>query len=295
MKLEEWRGAGKFFVFRGHRIFYREEGSGPPVLCIHGFPSASWDWHRIWPELTARFRVIAPDMLGFGFSDKPRKHAYSLHEQTDLQEALLAELGIDAVDLLAHDYGVSIAQEMLARGSEPLPSGRTRIELRSVCFLNGGLFPEAHRPRLTQDLLRGPFGPVAARLLPESSFRRSFSAIFGPLTRPGERELHDFWQLIVHGGGKSVAHELLHYIDDRKDHRDRWVDALRHSEIPMRLISGADDPVSGRRMTEIYRKRVHDADVVVLEGIGHYPQLEAPEQVVEHFLSFILAQAEREP
>jgi pimeloyl-ACP methyl ester carboxylesterase len=294
MKLEDWRAAGKFFVFRGHRIFYREQGSGSPLLCIHGFPSASWDWHRIWPELTSRFRVIAPDMLGFGFSDKPREHAYSLHEQTDLHEALLAELGIDAVDVLAHDYGVSIAQEMLARRGEPQPSGRTGFELRSVCFLNGGLFPEAHRPRFVQDLLRGPLGPLVARLLSEGGFRRSFSAIFGPLTRPSERELRDVWQLIVHGNGNLIAHELLHYIGDRKRHRDRWVDALRHADIPMRLISGAADPVSGRHMTEIYRKRVRDADVVVLEGIGHYPQLEAPEQVVEHFLSFVPAQGEHE-
>jgi pimeloyl-ACP methyl ester carboxylesterase len=294
MKLEDWRAAGNHFAFRGHRIFYREEGSGPPLICIHGFPSASWAWHRIWPELTARFRVIAPDMLGFGFSDKPREHLYSLHEQTDLHEALVGALGIESTDVLAHDYGVSIAQEMLARRSESQASRPSRVGMRSVCFLNGGLFPEARRPRFIQDLLRGPFGSVAARFVSEGVFRRSFSGIFGPLTRPSDRELRDFWQLIVRGDGRWVAHDLLRYLDDRKQHRDRWVDALRHSDIPMRLISGTDDPVAGRHTSEIYRKRVPDADVVLLEGIGHYPQLEAPKQVVDHFLSFIGAHAERE-
>ena len=117
MKPADWREAGSYFDFRGHRIFYRDEGSGPALLCIHGFPTASWDWHRVWPELTRRFRVIAADMLGFGFSAKPLPHPYNIHEQADLQSALLEHLGLSSFDLIAHDYGVSVAQEMMARSA----------------------------------------------------------------------------------------------------------------------------------------------------------------------------------
>lgn len=64
MHLGDWKRAGKLFSFEGHRIFYRDEGTGELLLCLHGFPTSSWDWSRLWPELIPRFRVIAPDLLG---------------------------------------------------------------------------------------------------------------------------------------------------------------------------------------------------------------------------------------
>ncbi len=112
---------------------------------------ASWDWHLLWRPLSEHYRLIACDMLGFGDSAKPRGYAYSLLEQADLQQALLRHLGhAGAVHVLAHDYGDSVAQELLARHREG------RIQLASCVFLNGGLFPETHRPVLVQRLLLSP-------------------------------------------------------------------------------------------------------------------------------------------
>ena len=90
MTLDTWRETGEFSQHRGHRIFYRDAGSGEAVVCIHGFPTASWDWHRVWPRLCEEFRLIAPDMLGFGFSDKPAGYGYSIHDQADLIEEFFA-------------------------------------------------------------------------------------------------------------------------------------------------------------------------------------------------------------
>lgn len=81
----------------------------------HGFPTASWDWHKLWPEFVKHYRVIALDMIGFGFSDKPINYHYSIGDQADLQQALLTSLGISSIHLLAHDYGDTVAQELLAR------------------------------------------------------------------------------------------------------------------------------------------------------------------------------------
>jgi pimeloyl-ACP methyl ester carboxylesterase len=118
MLVDEWRRGGRSFRYRSHEVFYRDDGDGPLLLCLHGFPSASWDWHKLWPALTSRFRVVAPDMLGFGLSAKPRDYDYSLRDQASLHEALLGSLGLDSGHLLAHDYGVSVAQELLARSAD---------------------------------------------------------------------------------------------------------------------------------------------------------------------------------
>ncbi|XP_058842482.1 mesoderm-specific transcript homolog protein-like [Acipenser ruthenus] len=76
--LNSWKTAGAFFTFKGNHIFYRDSlgavGSSDVVILLHGFPTSSYDWYKIWDRLDQRFsRVIALDFLGFGFSDKPEK------------------------------------------------------------------------------------------------------------------------------------------------------------------------------------------------------------------------------
>jgi pimeloyl-ACP methyl ester carboxylesterase len=284
--LDEWRAGGRWFTFQGQRVFVREEGAGEALVCIHGFPTASWDWHRLWPALTARWRVVAPDMLGFGFSTKPQDHRYSIHEQASLHEELLASLGIERVHVLAHDYGDTVAQELLARHLERSRLGELRLEISSTCLLNGGLFPETHRARLTQKLLASRLGPVMTRLMNERSFGRSLAAIFGPRTRPSAAELHDFWRLVECNDGPRVAHLLIGYIAERRRHRARWVGALQETGVPLRLVNGPEDPVSGRHMAERYRQLVPSPDVVLLDGIGHYPQVEDPDGVLRAYLGF---------
>jgi len=283
--LSAWRQTGKTFSYRQRPIFFRDEGSGPPLLCIHGFPTASWDWHRIWPFLRPRFRLIAPDMIGFGFSAKPRDYDYSLLDQADLHEALLAHLGVDRAFILAHDYGDTVAQELLARQL----AGESTFEIRAVCLLNGGLFPEAIRPRPVQRLLLSPLGPVVSRLINESLFSRSFAAIFGPATQPTVEEMSDFWTLVSREGGVALAHKIIHYLRERSQYRDRWVGALQQSSAPLRFVVGPLDPVSGRHMADRYRELLPDPDVVLLDGVGHYPQLEDPAGVVRELLSFLEA------
>ena len=77
-ELERWKSAGQNFDYLGFDIFYRREGSGPNLLLIHGYPFNSWDWALIWPTLTQRFTVIAPDMIGMGFSAKPVAYEYTV-------------------------------------------------------------------------------------------------------------------------------------------------------------------------------------------------------------------------
>ena len=81
--------------------------------------------------------------------------------------------------------------------------------------------------------------------------------------------------------------QLIGYMTERKRHRERWVGALVNTstaEIPIRLINGVDDPVSGRHMAARYAQLVHNADIVLLDHIGHYPHVEAPDAVTRAFL-----------
>jgi pimeloyl-ACP methyl ester carboxylesterase len=286
MTVQQWRALGHDVAFGPHRIFCvdsaPDDRARPVLVLVHGFPTASWDFAKVWPALAARFRVVAADMLGFGFSSKPRKHGYSISEQADLFDAVLRHHGVERHHVLAHDYGDTVAQELLARDN-----ARARPCLETVCFLNGGLFPETHRARRVQKLLEGPLGPAISRLTTKATFSRSMAAIFGAATQPSADELDAFWTLVSHDDGHLLAHELIHYMGDRRRHRDRWVAALVEARCPLAVIDGAADPVSGAHMVARYRELVGKGYVALLDGIGHYPQIEAPDDVLRHYFAFL--------
>ena len=166
--IEDWARSGDVFRWRGHDIFFRCEGKGAPLLLLHGVPTASWIWHRIWPMLISRYSVIAPDLIGFGLSDKPTRFAYSVMSQADLCQSLLAHCGVNDCHILAEDYGDSIAQELLARDTGTIAS---------VCLLNGGIFPEAHRTSLLQKLIMSRVGRPFAALVTRRAFHRALSRV----------------------------------------------------------------------------------------------------------------------
>jgi pimeloyl-ACP methyl ester carboxylesterase len=283
--LEQWRESGHFVALGEHRIFCIDSAPGerarPTLLLIHGFPTASWDFAKLWPALTTEFRVLAADMLGFGFSSKPRHHAYSIDEQADLFEQILAAKGVDRYHILAHDYGDTVAQELLARDN-----ARATRTIETACLLNGGLFPETHRPRLIQKLLRSPLGPLVSRLVNRRGFGRSMTALFGPSHPPTEGELDAFWTLLSAESGHRLAHRLIHYMGERIQKRQRWLDALCNARCQLALINGSADPVSGAHMVARYRELVGAGYIAELPGIGHYPQVEAPALVLEHYQRF---------
>lgn len=291
---EAWYAAASHFRYKSFDLPYRiagDPGAETLVMLIHGFPTCSWDWAPMWADLTARYPcVVAPDMLGFGRAPKPEGYPYRLVEQADLHVALAQSLGARRVLVLAHDYGVSVAQELLARQIDnTLP-----FELAGVALLNGGLFPETHRQTRMQKLLRSPLGGLAVRLTTQRAFDRSFSLVFGPDTKPSRAELDAFWQLLTVNDGHRRLHRLIRYIDDRIAHRARWVGALQRARCPLRLINGPEDPVSGAHMVARYRELVPEPDTVSLPGIGHYPQVEDPAGVwaaVQPFFDRLVAPA----
>lgn len=268
---QEWINKGQYFEFEGKQIFYVLEGSKdkPWLVLLHGFPTSSWDWQLIWDDLCRHFRVLALDFIGFGASDKPRDHHYHVREQATIVEALLAHEKVQRFHLLAHDFGDTAAQELIARDN-----ARETPLIETVVLTNGGLFPETHRPVLIQRLLMSSLGPWVARLASFRRFKGNFDHI---CARPiGEEELREHWRLINLQQGRRVMHKLIHYMEERRQHRERWVTALQEYSGPMCLINGVEDPISGEHMVARYEALVSREYIYRLPGVGHYPQLEEP-------------------
>ena len=295
-ELERWKAAGRYFDYLGFDIFYRVDGpplgQAPILLAIHGYPFNSWDWSLIWPGLTERFTVIAPDIIGLGFSAKPVAYGYSVPDHADMHEALLDHLNVEHCHVLAHDIGDSIGQELLARSEFDQQSyGSVRYE--SITWLNGGLFNEAYTPRTMQKLLSAtPLGDIISPLQGNPLSRKivepTINEMFGPNTKPSRELMNRFHQILEYNDGKRVLHKVGRFIGDRYVHRNRWVRAMRDTSVPMRLIDGPVDPNSGAHMARRYAEVIPNADVVMLaDDIGHWPQIEAPEAVLTHFLAHV--------
>jgi pimeloyl-ACP methyl ester carboxylesterase len=276
--VREWSDSGTLVTLAGRRIFVRERpGSGPPLVLLHGYPSSSYDWRHVIDLLGDR-RIVAFDFLGFGLSDKPREHVYSLIAQADLVELLVAErLGGGPIDLVAHDMGTSVVTELLAREV----AGTSRLVLRSVLLFNGSMVIERASLTISQKVLRSRFGPIAARLSNERSFRLQFARIFSAGHPLSDEEAADQWALLAHNDGHRIIDRLTYYLHERVTYAPRWHGALRDWQGDLRLAWAMQDPVCTAAVLDAVTELRPSAPLTRFEDLGHYPQLEDPPAAAE--------------
>ena len=274
-----WRDRGVPFEFRSHAIHVVEQpGEGPPRVLLHGFPSSSYDWRPLLETLPTS-AAITFDFLGFGLSDKPRDHDYSLVWQADLTEAVVQHFaGPDArVAIVAHDIGTSVATELMARDLR----GEGKFEIAAITMLNGSIVQHLAHPTRAQRMLLSPAGAVVARSMSERSFRRGFGSIFSEAHPLTDEEAADQWSLVSYRDGHKIAHRLVQYMRERERLADRWHGAFSSWGGDLSLIWGMDDPVAHPGMLEALLELRQAAAVTRLDRVGHYPQIEVPRRVAE--------------
>jgi pimeloyl-ACP methyl ester carboxylesterase len=277
-RVAEWRRSGTDEEFRDRRIhLFARDGGGPLLLFLHGFPSSSYDWRPLL-ELEGEHAALAPDFLGFGLSDKPRDHDYTLHWQADMVEELVRRHSESRpVAIVAHDMGTSVATELMARDLED----SLEMELAGVLLLNGSMVQDAASPTLGQRLLRSAVGPLFSRLSSERFFRQQFGSIFSPDHPLTDEEAEDQWALICANGGRTIAHKTIRYMEERFRHAERWHGALRDWPGSLSLAWGMLDPVATVNVLDAVVELRPNAPVTRFEDLGHYPQVEDPQRVLD--------------
>ncbi len=273
--VERWRDAGGFEQVAGHRLYVqRREGDGPLLLFLHGFPSSSYDWRELLALRPDRAALLF-DFLGFGLSDKPADHEYTLAWQADAAEELVRRAGSPPVYVVAHDMGTSVATELFARELR----GNGALDIRGALLFNGSILLDRASPTTGQKLLRSRLGALFARLTTQRSFCLQFGRIFSdthPLTRA---EAEDQWALLAHHQGHRIGHLLVNYMAERERYVERWHGAFRDWPGRLSLTWGLEDPVATTAVLDGLRELRPGVPVTELPGIGHYPQLERPDLV----------------
>ena len=296
-EVQKWLDRGQFLDVQGNKIFYIQEGSGEPLLILHGYPYSSFEWASIWDELTQKYKVVIFDLLGMGFSDKPQNHTYSFQEHAEIVNALLAFLKINRVHILSHDLGVSVGQELIARnndadteGYNPETSGGNVFKIESITFMNGGLFMDVYQPRLIQKLLsQSPtfVGKFISKNITKAMTNKSVKALFGLETQPSEAFLDQQWEVLNYKNGKSIAYLIGRLVFEKNKYQKRWIEAMQTTAIPMCLINGPCDPNSGAHMANRYKELIPNPLIYTLnENIGHWPFLEDEKAVLTAYFDF---------
>ncbi|WP_431235805.1 alpha/beta fold hydrolase [Mycolicibacterium psychrotolerans] len=255
-------------------VFVRSApGAGPTLLLLHGFPSSSYDFRRVVERLGDQ-AWLTLDFLGFGLSDKPRPHRYSLLEQADIVQQVVADAAPGPVVLLAHDMGTSVATELLARDV----AGTLPFDIQRAVLTNGSVIIERASLRPSQKILRGPLGPLFARLTNERGFLRGFAKLFSAAHPLSDEEAQAQWALLARDDGHRILNLLCAYLNERVRFADRWHGAVRDWDKPLGFLWATGDPVATTNVLAGLRELRPAAEVIELAGIGHYPQIEVPDE-----------------
>jgi len=278
MGTDEWEKAGRRRHLSGVEIFTLEMGPFEdelyePLLVIHGFPTSSFDYRLVAGGLAKNRKVLLLDLPGFGLSAKPDMR-YSVEMHADIVMAYVSELGVTALSLMTHDMGDTVGGELLARHTE----GRWPVDVKRRVLTNGSIYLEmAHLTDGQQLLLALPDEAVATG--PDrTALAAALAATMAAGSTAARDDLAGDAELICREGGNTLLTRTIRYVEDRRRAEDRYTGAIENHPSRLGVIWGSEDPIAVREMTTRLVQRRPDASLFMLDGVGHYPMLEAPDE-----------------
>lgn len=285
--VNQWLKDGGFFPHKSYKIFYNQFGFGDDLIIIHGYPYSSYEWKEVIPFLSQNFKVTVFDLLGMGFSDKPIDYKYSFEDYRDIVNKLTLHLKIEQAHILAHDLGVSIAQELINNEKEY----NLNFSIKSICFTNGNLFPDVYRPRMIQRFFfRTPsfIGRFLSQNISKKTIHNTILSLYGKFSKPTNEYLEELWEILNYNNGRNISYLLGRLIFEKKLHQQRWTTAMKETNIPLSYICCSADPNSGLEMGITFHKRIPNRKLIWMDdSIGHWPMQECPNAFVEAYLEWL--------
>jgi len=263
----------------GLRLAYREQGEGPPVLLLHGWPTSSYLWRNVMPPIAEANRVIALDLPGFGGSDKPPDVRYDFEFFEGALDGFLAALGVDEVAIAVHDLGGPVGVHWALHRPQ---------RVTKVALLNTLVYPEfseaviafiqaCTQPEL-RDQLTSPQGLEAAMKLGVADESNVTDDVVSAVQEPFQTTEA---RLALAAAGVGLEPEGFAEIA-------RLLPSL---EVPVRAIYGEQDrilPDIAETMARVKRDVPH-AEVTSLPGCGHFLQEEEPQEIGQQLARFFAA------
>ena len=273
----------KNFDLHGERVVYVDEGSGEVLLLLHGMAGSSQTWRSVIKPLSRRFRVIAPDLPGHGESTKPRSD-YSLGAFAVLLRDLLDELGVTRATIIGHSLGGGVAMQFLYQHPD--------YAQRLILIGSGGLGPDVG---LTLRLLSAPGAELIMPIIAPRQVLTAGDRVWSWLRKAGIEAPRgeEIWRSYSTFSDAPTRQAFLRTLRSVVDYRGQAVSALNRlntkTELPIMAIWGEKDAIIPVKHAYAAQQARPDIRLEVLAGVGHFPQVERPAEVVELIEDFIAA------
>jgi pimeloyl-ACP methyl ester carboxylesterase len=272
---------------RGAKLHVAELGAGPPVVLLHGWPQHWWTWRALMPLLAARYRVLAPDLRGFGWSE-PTRRGYRKEELADDVAGLLDALDIERAYLVGHDWGGVVGFLVCLNHSDRV--------IRYVPMNTGHLWPTLSLKGVPKQLGAMTYqgllaSPGLGRRINASP--RVVGKVIGAITKQTDAVLPAYAEQFAPrfadpARGRAAAQvyrtfQLYEY--------PRWVRGLyadRRLTTPILWLHGINDPFFKPGMFRDIVDHADDVRIEYLPDCGHFPQEEQPALVAEHLREFFM-------
>ena len=275
-----------YLELHGDRIAYQDVGSGEALLLLHGMAGSSETWRAIIPQLSRRYRVVAPDLIGHGQSAKPRGD-YSLGAFAVWLRDLLDELGVTRATIVGHSLGGGVAMQFVYQHPDYCQ--------RLILISSGGLGPDVG---LVLRLLSAPGAelvlPVIAPqpVLTVGNKLRSWFSSAGIQSPRGA----EVWSAYSSLADSQTRNAFLRTLRSVVDYRGQAVSALNRlhltSDLPTMAIWGDQDKIIPVQHAHAAHAARAGSRIEVLAGVGHFPQVERPSEVVDLIDDFIATTAQ---
>lgn len=265
--------AGKNIKVNGSNIFYLESGKENPVVLLHGWPTSSYLWRNIIPSLAKTHRVIAPDLTGYGRSDKPLDIIYSLDNQSKILGEFLDKLGLNKTALAVHDFGGPIGLLWAVRNPE---------KLERLAILNTFLHPKL--PFFMNLLFLASKIPGVCKWFAAPSGIAATIKLGMSNKNAVTRELIETYQTpFKHIDAQKAL--LKAFNDSKLDELNEVIQKLPILKVPIFILYGEKDIWLAPEMIRIKNELPH-ARVTTIPKCSHFLQEDQPELVSELLADF---------
>ena len=262
---------GEYVEIQGLRVHVMAAGDGDPVLLIHGVGQSAYTWRRSFDELSKHFLVIAVDMIGYGYSDKPDL-TYSIEENSEFLLALLNTLRIKQTHLVAIGSGAVYALDFVIH--YPARVGR------AVCLAPGGVTPDM--PAILRTMASPTFSRAASWLFTEGQVRRILRSCMFDQTCLDERDMDEIYETLALPGSKEVLCRSL-----KNFHEEEVVSRLRMVPHEVLYCWGSEDRWRPLEEQNPYVTATPESSLYIMRNCGHLAHEEKPERFNEVVTSFL--------
>ncbi|MFO7478309.1 MAG: alpha/beta hydrolase [Methyloceanibacter sp.] len=262
------------------KLYYQEEGSGRPLLLIHGFGASTFTWRRVAPDLARDHRVIAVDLKGFGQSDKPFDSRYSIYDQAELLAQLIEEKDLRDLTLVGHSYGGGIAL-LLALEAD----GRLQGRLSRLVLLDSIAYPQ-NIPVFFRMLDVPVVSQFGIRMVPPSvQTRVALRIAYFDDSKIAAEDVEAYAAPLKTAAGKhAIIHSARQIIpEDIATLSERY----KTMELPTLILWCDHDRIVPLEVGLKLRRTLPNSTIRLVEDCGHMPQEEQPDRTLELMRGFL--------